>query len=74
MPEVRTLVYLTLDQRRRLEARAIRDHTTVASVIRDAVDAYTADDPPEVETALASTFGALPRLDVPKREWGRGRW
>lgn len=72
MSSLRTQVYLTREQRRKLDARARREDKTLASVIRDAVDAYTADEPHEVEQAIASTFGTLPDLDVPPRsEWER---
>lgn len=73
MRSLRTQVYLTRDQRRKLDARARREDKTLASVIRDAVDAYTAEEPPDVDQALAATFGALPGLEVPARtEWDRG--
>ena len=40
---------------------------------RKALDAYLADRSGEAASALDSTFGALPRLDVPNRnEWNRG--
>jgi hypothetical protein len=72
MPSVRTQVYLTTDQRRRLDARRKRDQRTLAEVIRDAVDAYLAQDP-DPQAALAATFGSLPDLDTPSRtEWERG--
>jgi hypothetical protein len=73
MGSLRTQVYLTRDQRRKLDARARSEAKTLASVIRDAVDAYTAEEPKEVEQAIASTFGSLPDLEVPRRsEWDRG--
>jgi hypothetical protein len=70
MSSVRTLIYLTPDQRRRLDARARREGKRLASVIRDAVDAYTAQEPADIDQPLEATFGALPTLVVPKRsEW-----
>ena len=73
MSSLRTQVYLTREQRRKLDARARREDKTLAAVIRDAVDAYTGEEPQEIELALASTFGALPDLEVPGRsEWDRG--
>jgi predicted DNA-binding protein len=73
MSSVRTQIYLTRDQRRKLDARASRQDKTLAAVIRDAVDAYLVEEPHDVEQAMASTFGALPNLEVPKRaEWDRG--
>jgi hypothetical protein len=72
MGSLRTQVYLTRDQRRKLDARARREDKTLAAVIRDAVDAYMAEEPADIERALTSTFGALPNLVVPARsEWDR---
>ena len=72
MSSIRTQIYLTRDQRRKLDARAQREHATLASVIRDAVDAYISEEAPDVDQALATTFGALPDLEVPGRsEWDR---
>ena len=56
-----------MDERRR------RDKRTLAELVREALDAYLADRSGEAASALDSTFGALPRLDVPNRnEWNRG--
>lgn len=69
----RTQVYLTPDQRRRIDARNRRDGTTLAHVVREALDQYLVDDPGDVASALAETFGSLPELEVPDREsWERG--
>ncbi len=39
-------------------------------MIREAVDAYLADDRPDPDAALEEAFGALPDLSVPSRdEW-----
>jgi hypothetical protein len=68
----RTQIYLTDDQRRRLDARGRRTGAPMARMIREAVDAYLADDKPEVQAALDDTFGTLPELEVPRRdEWKR---
>jgi len=68
----RTQVYLTAEQRRRLDEKRRREHRTLAEVVREAVDAYLADRSAEAGQALDSTFGALPRLTVPGRdEWDR---
>jgi hypothetical protein len=73
MSSLRTQIYLTRDQRRKLDARARREDKTLASVIRDAVEAYTAEEPPDIDQALTSTYGAVPDLEVPPRsEWDRG--
>ncbi len=72
MPSLRTQVYLTEDQRRRLAVRGRRVGSPMAHLIREAVDAYLADDSGELAEALDDSFGALPELEVPKRaEWAR---
>jgi len=69
----RTQIYLTAEQRKRLDERRRRDKRTLAELVREALDAYLADRSGEAASALDSTFGALPRLDVPNRnEWNRG--
>ena len=73
MASLRTQIYLTAEQRRRLDALARRQHRSLAALVREAVDAYLAGSGPDAETALASTFGRLPQLEVPSRnEWDRG--
>jgi hypothetical protein len=66
-------VYFTADQRRRLDALAEREGKTLAEIVREAVDAYVAQSPPDLDAALDETFGTMPELDVPSRdEWDRG--
>ncbi|MGI8828271.1 MAG: hypothetical protein ACR2I5_00670 [Candidatus Limnocylindria bacterium] len=73
MPSTRTQIYLTDDQRRRLDARGRRSGASMARQIRAAVDAYLADDRPDVQSVLDETFGTLPDLQAPNRdEWDRG--
>lgn len=73
MPSTRTQIYLTDDQRRRLDVRGRRTGAPMARMIREAVDAYLADDRPDTDAALNETFGALPDLELPARdEWDRG--
>jgi hypothetical protein len=70
MPSTRTQIYLTDDQRRRLDARGRRTAAPMARMIREAVDAYLADDRPDTDAALDETFGTLPDLVLPGRdEW-----
>ncbi len=72
MPSTRTQIYLTDDQRRRLDARGRRTGAPMARLIREAVDAYLVSDRPEALAALDETFGTLPDLEVPTRdEWDR---
>lgn len=73
MPSMRTQIYLTEDQRRRLDARGRRAGAPMAKLIREAVDAYLTDDRPDADTVLDETFGSLPDLEIPARaEWDRG--
>lgn len=73
MPSTRTQIYLTAEQRKRLDQRGRRTGAGLAHMIREAVDAYLTDDAADVEPALNETFGRLPELQVPVREeWERG--
>ncbi len=73
MPATRTQVYFTEEQRRRLDALAKRQGRTLASVVREAVDAYVAQAPPDLDVVLDETFGSMPDLELPARsEWDRG--
>jgi hypothetical protein len=73
MPSTRTQIYLTADQRRRLDIRRGRTGAPLAAMIREAVDAYLTDGAPDLEAALDETFGTLPQLELPDRdEWDRG--
>ena len=72
MPSTRTQIYLTDDQRRRLDALGRRTGAPMARMIREAVDAYLPDDQADVQAALDETFGILPDLELPSRdEWDR---
>jgi predicted DNA-binding protein len=72
MASTRTQIYLTDDQRRGLDARGRRTGASMGRIIREAVDAYLADDRPDAQAALDETFGALPDLQLPSRdEWDR---
>jgi predicted DNA-binding protein len=72
MASTRTQIYLTDDQRRKLDARGRRTGAPLARMIREAVDAYLVDDRPDAQAALDETFGTLPDLDAPSRdEWDR---
>jgi len=72
MASTRTQIYLTDDQRRRLDAKGRLTGAPLARMIREAVDVYLADDRPDPDAALDETFGALPDLRLPSRdEWER---
>jgi hypothetical protein len=69
----RTQIYLTREQRARLDELAAREGKTLAQVIREAVDAYIAGPSRASRDAvLDATFGAAPDIEVPPREeWDR---
>lgn len=72
MAATRTQIYLTEEQRARLDALGRREGKPLAELIRAAVDEYLAHETPDAEAALDATFGALPDLEVPSRgEWDR---
>jgi predicted DNA-binding protein len=72
MASTRTQIYLTDEQRKRLDLRGRRTGAPLARMIREAVDTYLADDEPDVQAALDETFRTIPELDVPPRsEWDR---
>jgi predicted transcriptional regulator len=72
----RTQIYLTDEQRKRIDEIAKRTNSSMAEVIRQAVDAYI--DAGEDDDFLDATFGAAKgiALTVPSRdEWDhRGRF
>lgn len=71
MSSTRTQIYLTDEQRERIDRVAAAKGWTMAQVVRRAVDDYL-DDEPDLEAALASTFGAAPDASVPSRDaWRR---
>ncbi|MEO8889276.1 MAG: ribbon-helix-helix protein, CopG family [Jatrophihabitantaceae bacterium] len=76
MSATRTQVYLTEAQRAGLDQRAEAERTTMARVIRAAIDRYLAEDigDAEREQVLLDTFGCRPEFGaaVPSRdEWAR---
>lgn len=74
MPATRTQVYLTAQQREKIDELRRRDGRTLAEVVRAALDEYLAREaPPDLQAALDATFGTMPDLEVPSRdEWDRG--
>jgi hypothetical protein len=70
MAATRTQIYLTQEQRERLDAVARRDDRSLAELIRDAVDEYLERAAPDPGRALRDTFGVAPDFEVPSRdEW-----
>lgn len=74
MAATRTQIYLTAEQRARLDELRRRDRKSLAEVIREAIDAYLAGEGGEtLQDALDATYGSMPDLEVPPRsEWDRG--
>ena len=73
MASTRTQIYLTDEQRRRLDAKGRTTGAPLARMIREAVDVYLGDDRPDTDAILDETFGMLPDLELPSRdEWERG--
>jgi predicted DNA-binding protein len=69
----RTQIYLSSEQRAKIDQRMKRDGLSLAAVVREALDRYLVDEPIDLESALEATFGAIPELEVPRREeWNRG--
>jgi Ribbon-helix-helix protein, copG family len=72
MASLRTQIYLTREQRERLDLITRRDHRPLAEIIRAAVDAYLCEPQDDPEAVLEQTFGSMPNLEVPSRqEWNR---
>ncbi len=71
MSATRTQVYLTDDQRRKIDEIARAEGVTLAEVVRRALDAYLEGER-DAAAALAGTFGADPNAGAPSRdEWDR---
>ena len=72
MASTRTQIYLTKEQRAKLDALAKREEKTLAELIREAVDRYLEKEPQDRDEILKSTFGIAPDFEVPPRsEWNR---
>ena len=73
MSSTRTQVYLTDDQRQRIDTLRRAEGITLAEVVRRALDDYFRRQSSDVEAALSATFGAVPDASAPSRdEWDRG--
>ena len=72
MSATRTQVYLTEEQRRKVDQMADSEGVPMAVIIRRALDDYLTGDA-DATTALTATFGAAPSATVPSRDqWQRG--
>jgi hypothetical protein len=72
MAATRTQIYLTAEQRNRLDERGALTGLGLAEMIRQAVNGYLGAEG-DIRAAFEETFGTLPELSVPGRdEWNRG--
>jgi predicted transcriptional regulator len=72
MSATRTQVYLTEEQRRKVDQMADAEGVPMAVIIGRALDEYLTVDA-DATTALGATFGAAPSATAPSRdEWQRG--
>ena len=73
MSSTRTQVYLTEEQRRRIDTLRRAEGITLAEVVRRALDDFFERQTSDVDVALSTTFGAAPDAVAPSRdEWERG--
>lgn len=73
MSATRTQLYLTAEQRNRIDEARRTEGVTMAEFVRRAVDAYLDREHSSPDDALAATFGADPEATFPDRdEWNRG--
>lgn len=71
MSATRTQIYLTKEQRQKIDRLAKSMGLTMAELIRRAVDEYLTEEP-NPRAALVATFGGDPTIAVPSRdEWDR---
>ncbi|MDQ3587657.1 MAG: ribbon-helix-helix domain-containing protein [Actinomycetota bacterium] len=73
MAATRTQIYLTQEQRERLDEMTRHQGKSLAEVVRQAVDEYLDRSVLDLQSALDASFGSMPDLEVPPRdEWDRG--
>lgn len=73
MSAVRTQIYLTEEQRRRIDELTDARGDSLAEIVRKALDRYLDEESEAVEAALGATFGADPEArSIDRDEWNRG--
>jgi len=71
MAALRTQIYLQSEQRAALDRIAAAEGSSLAELIRAAVDEYLEARPTDVDEALEASFGAAPDASAPPRsDWG----
>jgi predicted DNA-binding protein len=74
MAAQRTQIYLSKEQRAKIDRIRRREGKSLAEVVREAVDAYAEERDVDLQEALDATFGTMPSLRVPPREeWDPAR-
>jgi predicted DNA-binding protein len=68
MSSTRTQVYLTPEQRQRIDQLTKSRGVTLAEVVRRALDDYLDEEAPIAAPILAETFGAVPDVAPPNRD------
>ncbi len=73
MGSTRTQIYLTDDQRDRIDVECKRTGASLAEIVRVALDEYLANRTnADYQKILDETFGKYPKFEVPDRsEWDR---
>lgn len=73
MSATRTQIYLSPEQRSRIDEVSRVEGVTLAEVVRRALDCYFDRELSDPSSALSQTFGADPDARYPDRdEWDRG--
>ena len=68
MATTRTQMYLTEQQRERIDELAGIEGVTPAEIVRRAIDAYFSSYVPDASASFSRTFGALTDIEVPSRD------
>ncbi len=73
MAATRTQVYLTEQQRQRIDELAGIEVVTMTEIVRRALDAYLSSYVPDASASFSRALGAATDIEVPSRdEWQRG--
>jgi hypothetical protein len=72
MGALRTQIYLTKEQRKKLDERSRRERKSLAQLVREAIGAFLGASDDDAQRAFDETFGSLPDFEIPPRSelWG----